>query len=187
MELQERHPSGTTETEHDVSNELANGLETPFQNEVPPHSILANVRIDRDSSYFKRLEHWWLQNINLVVLHTSHAPTGGDPRDYLALERTYLGWLRTSTAVVSCGIIIAQLFILKHVDPTKGSVLGALFSVTGMVTSFLGCFRYFRLQKKLVVGKAETGGWSIIIFWLLLISIVIALLVTVLVDTGELE
>ena len=183
MELHERPPLETTELDTNNVNRLGDGQGSPSRDGLPPHSTLVNVAIDRKSSYARQLEHWWLQNINLVVIHTSHAPTGGDPRDYLALERSYLGWLRTSTSIVSFGIIIAQLFILKHVDPTKGSALGALFSILGIVTCLLGCIRYFRLQKKLTFGRIETGGWFVVLYWLSLIILVVALLVIVLIDT----
>ncbi|MCJ1263525.1 hypothetical protein MMC22_003395 [Lobaria immixta] len=58
-------------------------------------------------------QKWWSRHISLVVLHTSDALAGGDPRDYLSLERTFLAYIRTASALVSLGVIVTQLFMLK--------------------------------------------------------------------------
>ncbi len=126
---------------------------------------------------------WWSQNIRLIMVYTSQGFSGGDPRDYLALERTYLGWFRTSIAVVSFGVAITQLFLLQGVDPTKGIALGVVFACGGMFTVLVACFRYFRLQKQLTLGKAIAGGWDINSLLLLLIAVLLMLFVIVLVET----
>ena len=76
-------------------------------------------------------QKWWSRHISLVVAHTSDSPTGGDPRDYLSLERTFLAYIRTASALVSVGVITTQLFVLKKVNPRTGSVLGAIISAGG--------------------------------------------------------
>ncbi|KAM0806138.1 hypothetical protein BDR22DRAFT_796780, partial [Usnea florida] len=85
-------------------------------------------------------------------LNLEHGPPGADPRDYLALERTFLGWVRTSVTLVSFGVVITQLFILKDLDPKKGKVLGVIMSCGGILVVLLGCVRYFRQQKLLTQG-----------------------------------
>ncbi len=127
-------------------------------------------------SYIKKAKHWWFQNISLVRDHTSDGPTGGDPRDYLALERTYLGWFRTSSVVVTLGVVITQLFVLKDVDRTKGKILGSILAGGGIIE------RYFRQQRLLARGKALTGGLYHVGMLALLSIIILALFLVVLVE-----
>ena len=145
-----------------------------------PATMLALHDDKGRNSCFRDWARWWSQNINPVVIHTSQGPTGGDPRDYLALERTFLSWMRTSIALVSAGVVVAQLFILKDVNPTTGKGLGAVLSFSAIVTSLLGCLRYFRLQKQLILGKTETGSRLLTGYWVLFITLVTALFVIVL-------
>lgn len=133
-------------------------------------------------SYIKKAKHWWFQNISLVRDHTSDGPTGGDPRDYLALERTYLGWFRTSSAAVTLGVVITQLFVLKDVDRSKGKILGSILAGGGIITNIIGCERYFRQQRLLARGKALTGGLYHVGMLALLSIIILALFLVVLVE-----
>lgn len=127
-------------------------------------------------------QKWWARHISLVILHTSDAPTGGDPRDYLALERTFLAYIRTASALVSFGVVITQLFVLKKVNPRTGSIFGAIMSAGGVAVTLIGCSRYFKQQKYLMYGKAISAGWDIIILWILLFALSISMLVVLLVQ-----
>ena len=53
---------------------------------------------------------------------------GSVGRDHLALERTFLAWMRTSLTLVSIGIAIAQLFRLPELILDRGSSSQRLFS-----------------------------------------------------------
>lgn len=127
-------------------------------------------------------QKWWARNISLVVEHTSSGPRGGDPRDYLALERTFLSWIRTATALISFGIVITQLFVFKKVDVRKGSVLGAFTSAGGILIVLIGCVRYFKQQKHLTHGIATSAGWEIMALLIILAAILLVVLVVVLVQ-----
>ncbi len=127
-------------------------------------------------------QHWWGRHISLVVAHTSDGPTGGDPRDYLALERTFLGYIRTATTLISLGVVITQLFVFKKVDPKKGSILGAITSAGGIVIVLIGCARYFRQQKYLTHGKTISAGWDLVAIWMILVAISLLVFVIVLVQ-----
>lgn len=127
-------------------------------------------------------QKWWARNISLVVEHTSSGPRGGDPRDYLALERTFLSWIRTATALVSFGVVITQLFVFKKVDVRKGSVLGGFTSAGGILIVLIGCLRYFKQQKHLTHGNATSAGWEIVALLILLAAILLVVLVVVLVQ-----
>jgi len=147
-----------------------------------PTFAASGTEIDASAHYTKKVKHWWSRNISLVRDHTPDGPTGGDPRDYLALERTYLGWFRTSSAVITLGVVLTQLFVLKDTDRTKGKVLGAILAGGGIVTNLIGCERYFRQQRLLAQGKALTGGWYHIVMIALLTLVILTLFVIVLVQ-----
>lgn len=134
------------------------------------------------ASYMGKAKHWWSQNISMVRDHTLDGSTGGDPRDYLALERTYLGWFRTSSAVVTLGVVTTQLFLLKDVDRTKGKILGATLAAGGIATNIVGCERYFRQQRLLATGRTLSGGFYNIVMVTLQALIILTLFVIVLVE-----
>ena len=176
---QASHPQGTTiELADRITSQVdEEGTETSLERaqdatESPTHG--ANV------SPFKRLQDWWSDHVRLNL---EHGAPGGDPRDYLALERTFLGWFRTSVALISLGVVITQLFVLKDVDPKRGKILGAIMSCGGIIVVLLGCVRYFRQQKLLTLGKALTGGWYHQVLITTLLLIMITLFVIVIVDS----
>lgn len=57
---------------------------------------------------------------------------GSVARDHLALERTFLAWLRTSLTLVSIGIAIAQLFRLPELLLGQGGTSQRLFPWASM-------------------------------------------------------
>ena len=151
--------------------------ETP---QVGPQINIGDSTTDHPTSRITRLQAWWSHNIRLNL---EHGPPGADPRDYLALERTFLGWFRTSVTLISFGVVITQLFILKDLDPKKGRILGVIMSCGGILIVLLGCVRYFRQQKLLTQGKSLSGGWHHHILLTLLLLILVTLFVFVIVDS----
>lgn len=131
-------------------------------------------------SHIKRLQFWWSHSIRLNL---EHGAPGGDPRDYLALERTFLGWFRTSVALISFGVVTTQLFILNEVDPKKGKILGVIVSCGGIIVVLLGCIRYFKQQRLLTQGKALSGGWHHQVLIMALLLILVTLFVIVIVES----
>ncbi|RDW64091.1 hypothetical protein BP5796_10593 [Coleophoma crateriformis] len=114
---------------------------------------------------------------------------GSVARDHLALERTFLAWLRTSLAFASIGIAITQLFRLNttvsdsvaggsyHRLRQLGKPLGATFLGISIVMLFVGFHRYFESQHWIIRGKFPASRGSIV----LVASITFALMVTSLV------
>ena len=88
---------------------------------------------------------------------------------FIALERTFLGYLRTSLALSIIAVIIAQLFRLEHsVKPNKTFGFYALsipLSCTcisaAIVILLLGTYRFWRQQNAILRGKVHTGGWEV--------------------------
>ncbi|ROT35267.1 hypothetical protein SODALDRAFT_337327 [Sodiomyces alkalinus F11] len=119
---------------------------------------------------------------------------GSVARDHLALERTFLAWLRTSLAFASIGIAITQLFRLNtslggHADhdPTGttlrrlGQPLGATFLGISIVILFLGYHRYFHAQRWIIAGKFPASRGTIIGVAFIAFAVMIASLVVVIV------
>ena len=166
IELRERGTSQLQEASTETSPERApNATESPTS--------------DTNIGHVRRLQEWWSQNVRLNL---EYGAPGGDPRDYLALERTFLGWVRTSVALISFGVLITQLFVLKDVNPKTGKILGAIMSCGGIVVVLLGCVRYFEQQRLLTLGKALSGGWHHQVLITTLFLILIILFVVVFVD-----
>lgn len=110
-----------------------------------------------------RLSHFWREKVSLLVEPRAR-------RDHLANERTFLSWLRTSLALSMTGIFTTQLFILQSPRLpymnlgffVLGVPLGSLCQAAALVNSFIGAYRFWRLQNAMVSGKACAGGWEIV-------------------------
>ncbi|KAJ4288159.1 hypothetical protein N0V90_012176 [Kalmusia sp. IMI 367209] len=120
--------------------------------------------------YLRRQKVWWFHGlVGFWKRHVSVTIDEGAHRDHLALERTFLGYLRTSLALAMTGVITAQLFRLQHsISPNPtigyfilGMPLAASFMVSGMVVLLIGAYRFWRQQGAMIRGKVYTGGWEI--------------------------
>lgn len=119
---------------------------------------------------------------------------GSVARDHLALERTFLAWLRTSLSFASIGIAITQLFRLNTtlqdgsgsspIDRNDlhhvGKPLGATFIGIAIVILFIGFHRYFESQHYVIRGKFPASRGSIFLVTLVGGSLIVASLVVIL-------
>lgn len=104
---------------------------------------------------------FWKQQVYVSVPHDAS-------RDHLALERTYLGYVRTSMALVMLGTIVAQLFRLQHTEKPNphigyfvaGTPLAAVLIIAGMAVLLFGAYRTWRQQNAMLRGKIHAGGWE---------------------------
>ncbi|KAK6344196.1 hypothetical protein TWF696_007837 [Orbilia brochopaga] len=112
-------------------------------------------------------------------------------RDHLALERTFLGWLRTSGAFAMTGVLLAQIAVIVttnqqmetesmtsaaatstvHSSPSvprllpineTAKALSAVTEVMALVIILTGVFRFYRGQQALIDGMGISGGWSML-------------------------
>ncbi|KAK7191681.1 uncharacterized protein CC84DRAFT_1115765 [Paraphaeosphaeria sporulosa] len=125
----------------------------------------SRLRLGRQTlRWHDRVVRFWTSNVSVTIEEGAH-------RDHLALERTFLGYLRTSLALVMTGIITAQLFRLQHSsspNPRIGFVvlgvpLAASFIALGMLVLLLGALRFWRQQRALVKGRVWAGGWELLV------------------------
>ncbi|KAI9806661.1 MAG: hypothetical protein M1825_006118 [Sarcosagium campestre] len=91
-------------------------------------------------------------------------------RDHLALEKTYLSYLRTAFALSMAGVIIAQLWQLQRdVLPPEAALLSfdrvakplaAACQVAAVGIAILGAIRFWRQQAAMLRGCVWAGGWE---------------------------
>ncbi|KAF8545403.1 hypothetical protein BDD12DRAFT_811661 [Trichophaea hybrida] len=115
---------------------------------------------------------------------------GSVARDHLALERTFLAWLRTSLAFASIGIAITQLFRLSSANaqlkPTVetlgrvGKPLGATFLAVAIVVLITGTNRYYESQMWLLQGKFPASRGSVFLLTIMSCALITASMVVVL-------
>ncbi|KAI9648016.1 hypothetical protein NHQ30_002644 [Ciborinia camelliae] len=120
------------------------------------------------TGFFSQLAYsvskFWRHQISVTVDHVAC-------RDHLALERTFLAYLRTSLALSMLGITITQLFRLQHSpNPNPvigffvlGKPLGCMCQFAAITTLLIGIFRSWRHQNAMLRGKALSGGFEVLI------------------------
>ncbi|KAL2165818.1 hypothetical protein VTG60DRAFT_3756 [Thermothelomyces hinnuleus] len=137
----------------------------------------------------EREEPWWkrkLRYFKSVELENK----GSVARDHLALERTFLAWLRTSLAFASIGIAITQLFRLNTslAEDTKqaerlrhlGKPLGTAFLAVSILILLLGYNRYLQGQYWVIQGKFPASRGTVMLVALIAFTVTLASLIVIL-------
>lgn len=108
-----------------------------------------------------RIQRFWTRHVVLTVAQKKN-------RDYFALERTFLAYIRTSVILAMQGVLIAQLFRLQFAGSSKGlgyHEVGVPLSVTchcaAIVTAILGAHRFWKQQSAIALGTVYAGGWEL--------------------------
>lgn len=130
-------------------------------------SYRPNTLTPKPSNTIGRLQYavsqYWRHQISITVEHATC-------RDHLAVERTFLSYLRTSLAFSMIGISIAQLFRLQvspNPSPTfgfyvLGKPLACIMQACAILILLAGAFRTWRSQNAIVRGKAISGGFEMV-------------------------
>ncbi|KAI8962712.1 hypothetical protein F5Y11DRAFT_322003 [Daldinia sp. FL1419] len=139
-------------------------------------------RTDEKTNWLK----YYLSGVWSVELENK----GSVARDHLALERTFLAWLRTSLSFASIGIAITQLFRLntsiepddRHFQTIRhiGKPLGATFIGISIIILLLGYRRYYQGQQWVIKGKFPASRGTIIIVSLIACALIVVSLFVVL-------
>ncbi|KAL8810078.1 MAG: hypothetical protein Q9200_002874 [Gallowayella weberi] len=160
-----------------------------------PRTLRKSSRQSGAAAEENESEGWWKELVDKygsVELDNK----GSVARDHLALERTFLAWLRTSLAFASIGIAITQLFRLNTTisrreglepkDPGDtphlrqvGKPLGATFMGIAIVVLLVGGRRYFESQYWIIRGKFPASRGSIFLITLIAAALIVTSLVIV--------
>ena len=105
--------------------------------------------------------------------------------EYLANERTFLAWIRTSIAVISLGFVMARFSLwLKELSINVGGAarapiphtgvslkMGELMMVFGGILPILAAWRYHVVNRAIDEGLARADRWLVV-----LVTVVVAIL-----------
>lgn len=150
----------------------------------PQPAALTRTYHPASRSKMQSVLYWWLHNIDVKLSYDlAGSSTKDDPRDHLALERTFLAYIRTSNAFVLLGVVIVQLFILADANRTTGLVLSVSVFAIAIAMAMLACTRFFYQQKLLLRGRTTAGGWDVILIWASTAGLCLGLFIAVLVPS----
>ncbi|KAL3588735.1 hypothetical protein FPOAC2_10894 [Fusarium poae] len=156
---------------------------------------IPNPQTNQQDEIEDESQSWWkaqAEKFHSIELENK----GSVARDHLAIERTFLAWLRTSLSFASIGIAVTQLFRLNtslesgnHGDKISdrnaatlrhmGKPLGTTFLGISILVLFLGYKRYFQSQHYVIKGKFPASRGTIMIVAFVALAIMIASLVVV--------
>jgi putative membrane protein len=124
-----------------------------------------------------------------------NAPDDKQATEFLANERTFLAWIRTSVAVISLGFVIAKFRIwLQDLSkagsgPAVPAKLGDSFQIgigmmaLGGLLTLLAAWRYHVVNRQIEQGKV-TADRGLIIFVTLLVAVLAAVMIVTMVMTA---
>ncbi|KAI9848413.1 MAG: hypothetical protein M1837_000208 [Sclerophora amabilis] len=115
------------------------------------------------------IDHFWARNVSVVI------SADDDLRNYYALERTFLAYIRTSIALSLTAVMVTQFYVLSDNGSNQGGFtfhsVGKPLACTlvgiSIVVALVGLVRYLRQQAAMVLGKALTGGGDLLLIGVL--------------------
>jgi putative membrane protein len=127
-----------------------------------------------------------------------HATISEDKRaaEYLANERTFLAWMRTSIAVISLGFVVAKFGVwlrelAVRLDPQSNAgrtgaslPIGVAMMVLGGVLSVLAARRYWVVNHWIERGKVSADHGLIILVTVMVTLLTLAMIVYMLLTAG---
>lgn len=115
----------------------------------------------RESTKPSQLPAWWDR-------HIAPAVPIERMRDFYALERTFLAYIRAASAFAVFGVACAQLFRLEgSIDPSListffhlGKPVGAVAQGIAILIAMIGGFRAWQQQQRLLRGRVQGPSWE---------------------------
>jgi len=98
---------------------------------------------------------------------------GNLARDYLANERTFLAWYRTSLAIVALGALVWRVNLLR-----RNTLSGAIIFGFGMLLLVYSAVRYYMIRRLLDRDLFRSNVWGVAM--LCFLTYVVALAVVLL-------
>ncbi|WPH04004.1 Hypothetical protein R9X50_00688800 [Acrodontium crateriforme] len=181
-------PNANDREDIELSNISSGPAPTASEADVDERHLESTLQRRRTDQKPSILAQWWRKHIAPDVSHEQC-------RDFYALERTFLSYIRTANALASLGVVIAQLFRLPStvngVDSPLvslffrlGRPLGAATEGLAIVIVLVGALRCWRQQQRILGGTVMGGGWEI---WLVgggALALLVVLLTLSLEDTA---
>ena len=94
-----------------------------------------------------------------------------DPRVYFAAERTLLAWVRTGTAIMAFGFVVARLAQAGTVPaPDLSPYLGGALVALGVIAIGVGAVQYRRFCQRLPLAVRPSSlaqGLALMLAWAL--------------------
>jgi putative membrane protein len=122
-------------------------------------------------------------------------PEDKQATEYLANERTFLAWIRTSISIISLGFVIAKFRIWLQDIAKAGSVsmpppkLGESFQIgigmmaLGGLLTVLAAWRYHVVNRQIESGKV-TADRGLIVFVTILVAVLAGVMIITMVTTA---
>lgn len=123
-------------------------------------------------------------------------PDKTDPRFYLANERTFLAWIRTSIAIMAFGFVVVkfslflrQIFLLSGKEvhlPYQGysNSIGILIVIAGAVILLLAFIKYKRINKELAEGTYRSTSQLITGITIIILAVAVLLIAYLIARSG---
>jgi putative membrane protein len=131
--------------------------------------------------------------------HVPHARIGEDKQagEYLANERTFLAWVRTSIAVISLGFVVTKftvwlnqmaVWMNPHVTPhplAASLPIGVTLMALGGLLVILAARRYWVVNKSIVRGKVSPDHGLVILVTALVVMLAFGMMTYMLLTAGQ--
>ncbi|KAL4746279.1 hypothetical protein BDW72DRAFT_185191 [Aspergillus terricola var. indicus] len=150
-----------TQQDDDSGGSISSGEYRITTRRTVSRNSASQTQRPRREGLLGRIQRFWTRHVVLTVAQKKN-------RDYFALERTFLAYIRTSVILAMQGVLIAQLFRLQFAGASKGlgyHEVGVPLSVTchcaAIVTAILGAHRFWKQQSAIALGTVYAGGWEL--------------------------